>query len=796
MSALVLQWRQPDPPVVTVWRDVDAQMRAAVAREPYAPVAAVIGSPGPAGAAGPAGASGAVGAAGLAGPAGPPGIAGPAGPEGPAGPPGTGGGGSSTLIEVDLGVAPQRSGRFAVTGLSGLSTGGRVRFEQAVGPYTGKGALADEYEMDAIAASGVVTSASEVAAYWTSTGAVRGNFKFLYDGPAPSGPAPLATFVSRNVRNNRAPVAAAWNTKAASVRSGASRARILCIGDSVTFGEGAGTPDKFTGARPLSYPAQLAVKLAAAGLPAINESFFAGFGGGTTTAATMLSYDARIVAGAGWSAGLTPVTAGGGHWVNNSDLTTLSFTPTIPVDRFAVYYFTEPTFGEFTIDVNGGSTTPLSQNSTKSLANVTLTAVLGTNTVNIRRVSGTVRIAGVIAWNSAAAAVDVINLGWSGSTAVSWNSTIDPWSPLNAIQTLAPDLTIIKLGINDWTNSVTLANFRAGLNALIARARLTGDVMLCSPNQTGGAALTTAQDTYIDVLRDVVDSANVRMSDGYVFHGTYAALNGAGKMFDTLHPKATVYDAEAAILTSVLTSNAPAAVSSGYDPAALFGGAVGAYYDFGDLASVWQDSAGTVAGVVGQPVGRISDKSGNGNHAMQATAGARPVLFADAAGRTYVQSDGVDDWLRGSFTITGNWTRVTLFRQVNWTANAHMIGGGALVNAGAVQMIGTQTQLRLIDAAASAVRLNGCTLGYDAVLVERHAGTGTTAKIDNNSYTAFADAGSTLPNGVTLFGNSNAGSGEFAKARIYGLVQINRTLSDAEIAALITHFQTKADVVI
>ena len=606
----------------------------------------------------------------------------------------------------------------------------------------------------------------------------------------------LPTFTSRNVRNNRTPLATAWNAKAATVRSGASRARVLCVGDSVTFGQGAGTPDAFTGARALSYPAQLAAKLAAAGLPAINESFFAGFGGGTTTAATMVAYDSRIAAGAGWSAGLAPVTAGGGHWFNNISANALSFTPSIPVDRFTVYYFTEPTFGDFTLDVNGGATMPLSQNSAKSLASVTLTPALGTNTINIRRVSGTVRIAGVIAWNSAAPAVDVVNLGWSGSTAVGWNNATDPWSPLNAIGTLAPDLTIIKLGINDWQTNVTLANFKAGLNALITRARLTGDVMLCSPNQTGGSALSTAQDTYIDALRDIVDSANVRMSDGYVFHGTYAALNGAGKMFDTLHPKAVVYDAEAAMLTSIQTSNAPVTSVSAYDPATLFGGAAGAYYDFGDISSVWQDGAATVAGVVGQPVGRVNDKSGNGNHATQGTAAARPLLQADGAGRSYVQGDGVDDWLRGTYAMTGTWTRVTLFRQVSWTANAHMIGGGPAVNAGAVQMIGTQTQLRLLDGAASAVRLNGCVLGYDAVLVERRAGAGTTAKIDNDAYTAVADAGSTLPDGVTLFGTSGAVPSNFAKARIYGFVQINRALTDPEIAALIAHFRTKADLVL
>jgi lysophospholipase L1-like esterase len=212
MSALVLQWRYPDPPVVTRWRGVDAAMLAAVAREPEAPIAAVIGPPGVAGAVGPAGAAGPVGPQGLQGSPGVAGQQGPAGPQGvqgPQGPAGTGGS-ALTLVEVDLGNAPRRSGAFALTGLAGLSAGSRVRIEQAVGPYTGKGSLADEYEMDAVSASGVVASASEISALWQSAGPVRGNFKFLYDVGAP----PVVTAIGN--------------------------ARIVMTGDSIAVGQGGG----------------------------------------------------------------------------------------------------------------------------------------------------------------------------------------------------------------------------------------------------------------------------------------------------------------------------------------------------------------------------------------------------------------------------------------------------------------------------------------------------------------------------------------------------------------------------
>lgn len=64
------------------------------------------------------------------------------------------------------------------------------------------------------------------------------------------------------------------------------------------------------------------------------------------------------------------------------------------------------------------------------------------------------------------------------------------------------------------------------------------------------------------------------------------------------------------------------------------------------LSSLFQDAAMTLpVTAVDQPVGAMTDLSGNGNHAKQATATARPVLKRDAAGRYFLQSDGVDDFL-------------------------------------------------------------------------------------------------------------------------------------------------------
>jgi hypothetical protein len=72
------------------------------------------------------------------------------------------------------------------------------------------------------------------------------------------------------------------------------------------------------------------------------------------------------------------------------------------------------------------------------------------------------------------------------------------------------------------------------------------------------------------------------------------------------------------------------AVAPAFTPTLLFAsGEQGAWYDPSDMSTLFQDSAGTTpVTAVEQPVGRMLDKSGRGNHATQATAINRPVLSA------------------------------------------------------------------------------------------------------------------------------------------------------------------------
>ena len=87
-------------------------------------------------------------------------------------------------------------------------------------------------------------------------------------------------------------------------------------------------------------------------------------------------------------------------------------------------------------------------------------------------------------------------------------------------------------------------------------------------------------------------------------------------------------------------------------------------YDFNDLSSMFQDTAGTIpVTTVGQSVARVLDKSGRGNHLIQSTLASRPILRQNTTTNAYyLEFDGVNDFLVSSATIDfSTKNEVTLF---------------------------------------------------------------------------------------------------------------------------------------
>ncbi|MGF1549198.1 MAG: hypothetical protein ACFBQW_01480 [Sphingomonadaceae bacterium] len=244
---------------------------------------------------------------------------------------------------------------------------------------------------------------------------------------------------------------------------------------------------------------------------------------------------------------------------------------------------------------------------------------------------------------------------------------------------------------------------------------------------------------------------------------------------------------------------APPPPPPAFSPADLFAsGEAGAWYDPSDLSSMHQDSAGTTAAVLDQPVGRIADKTGNGFHATQATSARRPILRLGGDGRYYLAFDGVDDFLGHSlglgsgdatFAAAAERTAAGAAQQALFVANdasqplrpglyARAAGNdwGCYVD-GAWQSAGHDLSIRAV--VSSIGRASGDT--HD---MQTNGGAATSLA---NSLGAGADRRA-IGAGVA------AGTTHLMTGRVYGIVAIDRALGASELDDLVQWLAGKAGV--
>ena len=215
------------------------------------------------------------------------------------------------------------------------------------------------------------------------------------------------------------------------------------------------------------------------------------------------------------------------------------------------------------------------------------------------------------------------------------------------------------------------------------------------------------------------------------------------------------------------------------NPLTLFlNGEVGVWYDPSDFSTMFQDSAGTTpVTAVEQPVGKILDKSGRGNHASQATTTKRPLLRQDGNGKYYLYFDGVDDALATSainFTATDKMTvfagvrkliaqnAIVVESSANYSANAgSFIASSGIASGHFFGMRGTapasysstftapqtsvQTLALDIGAAAIATELKPRINGSIPTLVISSAGPAGTGNFGNYPLYIGSRAGTTSP---------------------------------------------------
>ena len=211
--------------------------------------------------------------------------------------------------------------------------------------------------------------------------------------------------------------------------------------------------------------------------------------------------------------------------------------------------------------------------------------------------------------------------------------------------------------------------------------------------------------------------------------------------------------------------------------------------DPSDLSTLFQERTGasaTTPSEVDGVVGTMLDKSGNGNHMVAPSDGARPIL-RNSGSLYWLEFPGTDDFLRVAFALDQPYERVMAFRQITWTSGDRL-WDGATGNSGGIFQDTSSANLAAF--AGSQVNLSNEALDTDQVLTERWNGASSRFAIDNNSYVE-GDIGAADPEGLIIGAFGDQGS-SFCNIRFYGgAVFAGADLTDANIADLRTYFAAK-----
>ncbi len=339
-----------------------------------------------------------------------------------------------------------------------------------------------------------------------------------------------------------------WRKAVSNARINTGQARLLCLGDSTTQAANAAN-DVVTG---FSYPTQMANQLTARG---ITSAVIAGakpfIGSNTTDSRVALSGFAIDTTGIGWV---------NYSWKSTATSSTITFTPQFQTDRLEVYYARVSGAGTFTVDVGAGTLATVNTSGATAMLKQTVSATKASNTWTITHsVTGAVFITWLVAYDSTTGRTLVLNGGHSGATTNDFtaNGLGGSWGVQAHFPLLAPDLTIVSLGINDAVGATSPANYLSRLTTIVNSAKATGDVILLSivpSNAALNANYGTFEPQYVAALPALAASLGVAYVDvpWGRWGGSYTAANDLGYIADGIHPNNFGYSDMGAAVANVL----------------------------------------------------------------------------------------------------------------------------------------------------------------------------------------------------------------------------------------------------
>lgn len=324
-----------------------------------------------------------------------------------------------------------------------------------------------------------------------------------------------------------------WRKSLANVRRGISNAVIAFVGDSTTRGQGSATT---TGQALNGFPVQLSNLLNAT--PGLKSGWQNIFGQANTTITT---FDSRIALTGTFT---TASVCFGASPFRMGAAATMAFTPTVNCDTFDIYSINNGT-GRFTINLDGGATLATVNTTTNgAIVKTTVSGTLAAHTLNCVWVSGATFVLGIDAYDSATKQVSCWNGGWLSATAANWNGQVGLFAPMLALRDyLVPDLTIIDLGINNWSASADPTQFKSDMSNMLSIIRPTLDVVLKTPIPTQATATSLdTQRKFIQATYELAEAYDCPLVDCFTRWGSYEEANPLGFYNDDKHGSAIGYN--------------------------------------------------------------------------------------------------------------------------------------------------------------------------------------------------------------------------------------------------------------
>lgn len=246
-----------------------------------------------------------------------------------------------------------------------------------------------------------------------------------------------------------------------------------------------------------------------------------------------------------------------------------------------------------------------------------------------------------------------------------------------------------------------------------------------------------------------------------------------------------------------------------WSPSSLFAsGEQGVWYDPSDFSTMFQDSIGTTpVTAVGQPVGKILDKSGRGNHASQSTAAARPVLQQDGNGKYYLAFDAEGNKLLSTsidFSGTNEATIAVAFSRTNDATAGYIFSHSADINtqpgvsmssptfaAASIGLVSVGTSLTLaLQNPAQAAGIPVVALGQTKISTDKNILQVNGTQVASSA----ADQGSGNYQNVAAHIGSVQGGGAYFNGKLYGIVYLSRNETAQEQSDTNQYLASKAGV--